>query len=90
MEFHRAQVAGTPLQLTLTEFRLLAELVRAGGRVLSRESLLSEVWSYDAEVISRTVDTHVRRLRSKLGPAAGWLHTVRGIGYRIQSPGKNC
>ena len=89
MEFHRAKVAGEPLELTLTEFRLLAELVRAGGRVRSREALLSEVWGYDAEVMSRTVDTHVRRLRSKLGPAAEWLHTVRGIGYRIQAPGQS-
>ena len=58
-----------------------------GGRVRSRESLLSQVWGYDSEVMSRTVDTHVRRLRSKLGRAAGWLDTVRGIGYRIQDPG---
>jgi two-component system phosphate regulon response regulator PhoB len=87
MEFHRASVRGQPLQLTLTEFKLLAELVRAGGRVRSREALRSEVWGYDAAVMSRTVDTHVRRLRSKLGPAASWLHTVRGIGYRVQSPG---
>ena len=88
MEFHRAQVDGQPLQLTLTEFKLLAELVRAGGRVRSREALLSEVWGYDSEVMSRTVDTHIRRLRSKLGNAAAWLHTVRGIGYRVQAPGK--
>ena len=74
------------VDLTLTEFRLLAELVRARGRVRSRESLLSEVWGYDAEVMSRTVDTHVRRLRNKLGPAASWLVTVRGVGYRVQSP----
>ena len=86
MEFHRANVAGKPLQLTLTEFKLLAELVRAGGRVRSREVLLSEVWGYDSEVMSRTVDTHIRRLRSKLGQAASWLQTVRGIGYRIQQP----
>jgi two-component system phosphate regulon response regulator PhoB len=84
---HEARVDGRPIQLTLTEFRLLEELVRAGGRVRSRESLLSQVWGYDSEVLSRTVDTHVRRLRSKLGRAAGWLDTVRGIGYRIQDPG---
>ena len=84
---HEARVDGRAIQLTLTEFRLLEELVRAGGRVRSRESLLSQVWGYDSEVMSRTVDTHVRRLRSKLGRAAGWLDTVRGIGYRIQDPG---
>ena len=83
---HRAAVAGNPLTLTLTEFRLLEDLVRARGRVRTRETLLSEVWGYDSEVLSRTVDTHVRRLRTKLGIAADWLVTVRGIGYRIQAP----
>ena len=85
---HQAWADGKPLDLTLTEFRLLTEIVRAGGRVRSRESLLSEVWGYDAEVMSRTVDTHIRRLRGKLGGSAPWLATVRGIGYRIQDPGK--
>jgi two-component system phosphate regulon response regulator PhoB len=83
---HRALVAGRPMTLTVTEFRLLEDLVRARGRVRTRETLLSEVWGYDSEVLSRTVDTHVRRLRSKLGEAADWLVTVRGVGYRIQDP----
>jgi two-component system phosphate regulon response regulator PhoB len=83
---HRAVVAGRPVSLTLTEFRLLEDLVRAKGRVRTRETLLSEVWGYDSEVLSRTVDTHVRRLRTKLGPASDWLVTVRGVGYRIQDP----
>ena len=52
----------------------------------TRETLLSEVWGYDSEVLSRTVDTHVRRLRTKLGIAADGLVTVRGVGYRIQAP----
>jgi two-component system phosphate regulon response regulator PhoB len=86
MELHQARVGGKTLHLTLTEFRLLAELVRSGARVRSREILLSKVWGYDSEVMSRTVDTHVRRLRNKLGPAASWLTTVRGVGYRIQDP----
>ena len=77
---------GKALRLTLTEFRLLADLVRARGRVRSREALLAEVWGYDSEVLSRTVDTHVRRLRHKLGPASAWLVTVRGVGYRVQEP----
>jgi len=85
-ELHRARVHGKLIHLTLTEFRLLSELVRGGGRVRSREMLLSKVWGYDSEVMSRTVDTHVRRLRNKLGPAAPWLATVRGVGYRIQDP----
>ena len=83
---HRVLVAGKALTLTVTEFRLLEDLVRARGRVRTRETLLSEVWGYDSEVLSRTVDTHVRRLRSKLGPASEWLVTVRGVGYRIQDP----
>jgi two-component system phosphate regulon response regulator PhoB len=83
---HRAIVQGKPISLTLTEFRLLEDLVRARGRVRTRETLLSEVWGYDSEVLSRTVDTHVRRLRSKLHEAADWLVTVRGVGYRIQDP----
>lgn len=53
----------------------------------SRAALLSEIWGYDSEVMSRTVDTHVRRLRQKLGPAAEWLSTVRGVGYQIREPG---
>jgi two-component system phosphate regulon response regulator PhoB len=84
---HRAVVEGKPMSLTLTEFRLLEDLIRAKGRVRTRETLLSEVWGYDSEVLSRTVDTHVRRLRAKLGPASDWLVTVRGVGYRIQDPG---
>jgi two-component system phosphate regulon response regulator PhoB len=60
--------------------------VRARGRIRTREILLSEVWGYDSEVLSRTVDTHVRRLRTKLGQAAEWLVTVRGVGYKIQDP----
>ena len=86
LEFHQARVSGQTLDLTLTEFRLLAELMRTAGRVRTRENLLSVVWGYDAEVMSRTVDTHVRRLRSKLGTASAWLDTVRGVGYRIRSP----
>jgi two-component system phosphate regulon response regulator PhoB len=83
---HQATIDGKPLDLTLTEFRLLSEILSASGRVRTRESLLADVWGYDAEVISRTVDTHVRRLRSKMGPAAKWLVTVRGIGYKMQDP----
>jgi two-component system phosphate regulon response regulator PhoB len=86
LESHAAEVDDRPIPLTITEFRLLADLVRAKGRVRSRAVLLSEVWGYDSEVMSRTVDTHVRRLRTKLGPAAGWLGTIRGVGYRLEEP----
>ncbi|ANM29959.1 ArsR family transcriptional regulator [Acidobacteria bacterium Mor1] len=85
-DYHSVRVHGQQVELTLTEFKLLADLVRARGRVRTREALLSELWGYDAEVMSRTVDTHIRRLRRKLGPAASWLTTVRGVGYRFLDP----
>jgi two-component system, OmpR family, phosphate regulon response regulator PhoB len=86
LESHRVEVREEVVVLTITEFRLLADLVKARGRVRTREALLSEVWGYDSEVLSRTVDTHVRRLRAKLGPAADWLRTIRGVGYRLDEP----
>lgn len=86
LEFHEVRVAGEVLDLTLTEFRLLVELMQANGRVRSRSHLLSEIWGYDSEAMSRTVDTHIRRLRQKLGPAADWLVTVRGVGYQLRDP----
>jgi two-component system phosphate regulon response regulator PhoB len=86
LDNHEVTVSGKSVRLTLTEFNLLVDLVRAGGRVRTREALLSELWDYDAEVMSRTVDTHVRRLRTKLGSASQWLTTVRGVGYRFESP----
>ena len=86
LDYHQVKVTGQPLDLTLTEFRLLVELVQAKGRVRSRANLLSEIWGYDSEVMSRTVDTHIRRLRHKLGPASDWLATVRGVGYQIRDP----
>jgi len=76
LDNHEVVISGKPVQLTLTEFRLLVDLVRASGRVRTREALLSELWDYDSEVLSRTVDTHVRRLRVKLGPASEWLTTA--------------
>ncbi len=86
LDSFRAWVGNAPIVLTVTEFRLLADLIQAKGRVRTRDRLLAEVWKYDAEVLSRTVDTHMRRLREKLGPAAAWLETVRGVGYRIREP----
>jgi DNA-binding response OmpR family regulator len=82
---HRVSVRGTPVELTAREFSLLVALVRAGGRVLSREQLLDAAWGYAnaAEIESRTVDVHVRRLREKLGPEARRLVTVKGVGYRF-------
>jgi DNA-binding response OmpR family regulator len=76
---------GKRLDLTTTEFKLLAVLVERRGRILSRETLLHDVWGYENVIDTRTVDTHVRRLREKLGTAAERIVTVRGEGYRFLS-----
>ena len=76
---------GKRLDLTTTEFKLLAVLVERRGRILSRETLLHDVWGYENAIDTRTVDTHVRRLREKLGTAAERIVTVRGEGYRFLS-----
>ena len=79
---HEVQISGQPVVLTVTEFKLLEILIRRRGRVQSRDRLLQDVWGYENPIDSRTVDTHMRRLREKMGAAAHWLETVRGIGYR--------
>jgi two-component system phosphate regulon response regulator PhoB len=80
---HVVQVNERRLTLTATEFRLLEILARRRGRVQSRDRLLQDVWGYENPIDSRTVDTHMRRLREKLGSAARQLETVRGVGYRF-------
>ncbi len=80
---HRATLDGRDCGLTATEFKLLAELMRRRGRVLSRDALLENVWGYTFDGYARTVDTHMRRLRRKIGPAAGYIETLRGVGYRF-------
>jgi two-component system phosphate regulon response regulator PhoB len=80
---HQASVKGKAIDLTATEFKLLTVLAQRRGRVQSREQLLQDVWEYDNLIDTRTVDTHMRRLREKLGPAARYLDTVRGVGYRF-------
>ena len=80
---HEVKVKGKSLELTATEFKLLVTLARRRGRVQSREALLRDVWDYENLIDTRTVDTHMRRLREKLGPAARYLDTVRGVGYRF-------
>lgn len=82
-DMHRVTVRGTPLELTATEFKLLRLMMERQGRVQTREHLLLNVWNYSTEIETRTVDTHVRRLREKLGAEAGWIETIRGVGYRI-------
>lgn len=80
---HATIVQGKRIELTATEFKLLTILVQRRGRVQSRDQLLKDVWDYDESVNSRTVDTHMRRLRQKLGRSAKFLGTVRGLGYRL-------
>ena len=80
---HQVTVKGKPVELTATEFKLLTLLIERRGRVQSRDQLLQDVWEYEASIDTRTVDTHMRRLREKLGVAAKYLDTVRGVGYRF-------
>ncbi|CAI8292613.1 MAG: Phosphate regulon transcriptional regulatory protein PhoB [Opitutia bacterium UBA7350] len=82
-ELHQLTVDGQAIALTATEFRLLKLLMERKGRVQSRENLLLNVWHYDSDMETRTVDTHIRRLREKLGVYANMIETVRGVGYRV-------
>ncbi|MBE84053.1 MAG: DNA-binding response regulator [Gemmatimonadetes bacterium] len=80
---YRAWLDDEPLLLTATEFKLLTTLIDRQGRVQSREALLNDVWGYDYAGYGRTVDTHIRRLREKLGQHDQMIETVRGVGYRF-------
>jgi two-component system phosphate regulon response regulator PhoB len=82
-------VGRRPIVLTAKEFNLLEELMRARGNVLTREVLMDKVWEYHGEATSRTLDTHVRRLREKLGEDGLTVETVRGVGYRMCSPSED-
>jgi two-component system phosphate regulon response regulator PhoB len=83
IERHQVKIGGEPVELTATEFKLLHLLMERRGRVQTREHLLINVWNYETEIETRTVDTHVRRLREKLGDEAQWIETIRGVGYRM-------
>jgi len=78
-------VADEPVDLTATEFKLLLFLCERAGRPQERNDLLRTVWGYSDEVHSRTLDTHMKRLRQKLGESGSWIETVRGVGYRVAS-----
>jgi two-component system phosphate regulon response regulator PhoB len=82
-EAHRTWVEDEEVELTALEFRLLQTLHDRRNRVLSREKLLDEVWGIDVDITTRTVDTHVKRLREKLGAGGAYIETVRGVGYRF-------
>ena len=81
---HQVKVGQEIIDLTATEFRLLSLLMERKDRVQNRDNLLINVWDYDTGIETRTVDTHVRRLREKLGHGAGIIKTIRGIGYKIE------
>ncbi|MCP4448752.1 MAG: response regulator [Myxococcales bacterium] len=81
---HNVTVAGNQVDLTALEFRLLHCFVSRKGRVQTRDSLLSEVWGINAQQTTRTVDTHVKRLREKLGSVGCYIETLRGVGYRFR------
>jgi DNA-binding response OmpR family regulator len=84
LEAHTAKLGEMGLELTATEFRLLVHLMQNRGRVQTREILLDRVWGYSFEGYSRTIDTHIRRIRMKLGNHQDLIETVRGVGYRFK------
>ena len=82
---HRVWVENAELELTSTEYKLLLHLAKNAGRLCSRGELLKEVWELPPSLNTRTVDTHVKRLRQKLDTASPYIETVRGAGYRFRS-----
>lgn len=85
---HQVSIKKKAIQLTSTEFKLLVELASNRGRVQTRERLLDKVWGYTYEGYARTVDTHIRRLREKLGKVGDLIETLRGVGYRFREEGE--
>lgn len=81
---HEVKVNNEPIQLTLTEFKLLIHLAEHPGTIKTRDTLLEQIWEHGEGVFSRTIDTHIQRLRSKLKDAGIYIKTVRGVGYRFQ------
>jgi DNA-binding response OmpR family regulator len=81
---HKVFVDKKEIILTVKEFELLKELIQSKGRVKTRDGLLNYIWGYDSDVFTRTIDTHITRLREKLGSAGKYIETVRGIGYRFK------
>lgn len=85
---YEVMVNAKRIDFTATEFKLLTVLMERRGRVQSRDTLLNDVWGYESAIDTRTVDTHIRRLREKLGRAADCIETIRGFGYRVTEPGR--
>lgn len=86
---HEVSVEGQPIKLTLTEFRLIVALVNARGRVMTRDTLMDKAMGEGVFVTDRAIDVHVTAIRKKLGEAAYLVHTVRGVGYRLQESGED-
>lgn len=80
---HKVTVRNKEIQLTLMEFKLLSTLIKRRGRVQSREALLDDVWDIESDVTTRTIDTHIKRIREKLGKSGDLIETIRGIGYKF-------
>ena len=85
LDAHELKINDKEVVLTALEFKLLQHLVKRKGRVQTREQLLGDVWGYSAEVTTRTVDTHIKRLREKLGNTSEYIQTIRGVGYRFSN-----
>ena len=85
LDAHELKINDKEIVLTALEFKLLQHLVKRKGRVQTREQLLGDVWGYSAEVTTRTVDTHIKRLREKLGDTSDYIQTIRGVGYRFSN-----
>ena len=82
---HEVLINDDEIILTALEFKLLKHLVKRRGRVQTRDQLLGDVWGYSSEVTTRTVDTHIKRLREKLGQFGDYIQTIRGVGYRLNN-----
>ena len=82
-EEHQAYITGEEISLTALEFKLLKHLIKRKGRVQTRDQLLEDVWGYSSNITTRTVDTHIKRLREKLGLVGEHIQTIRGVGYRF-------
>ena len=85
LDAHEVLINNDEIVLTALEFKLLKHLVKRRGRVQTRDQLLGDVWCYSSEVTTRTVDTHIKRLREKLGTVGDYIQTVRGVGYRLNN-----
>lgn len=87
LDAHEVSINDDEINLTALEFKLLKHLVQRRGRVQTRDQLLGDVWGYSSEVTTRTADTHIKRLREKLGSVGDYIQTIRGVGYRLNNQG---